>query len=46
MMSVDEFEQLYDATRVEQAGQRRRRPWWQYWDRPGEANNPFTGESS
>jgi hypothetical protein len=44
---VEEFERVYSATGVAEVGAQRRRPrrpWWQYWDWPGEANNPFTGE--
>jgi hypothetical protein len=42
--AVDAFERQYNAHGVEQVGSRvRRRPWWRYWDWPGEATNPFTG---
>jgi hypothetical protein len=39
--AVEEFERVYCAAAVEPVA---RRPWWQYWDWPGEANKPFTGE--
>jgi hypothetical protein len=41
--AVEEFERVYYATGVERR-RRPRQPWWQYWDWPGEENNPFTGE--
>ncbi len=39
--AVDEFEQAYYATRNTEAGAGLR-PWWQYWEWPGEGKNPFT----
>jgi hypothetical protein len=42
--AVEEFERAYHATDIEQVERDRRRPWWQYWDWPGEAVNPFKGE--
>jgi len=51
--AVDDFwrawearERVNSATAVAEAGtrlRRRRRPWWQYWDWPGEGSNPLTG---
>jgi hypothetical protein len=52
--AVDEFERASDelerassAAGVAEVGARRhrpRRPWWQYWDWPGEGGKPLTGE--
>ena len=39
---IDEFERQYNAIRVERVGSRRqRRPWWRYWEWPGEATYQF-----
>jgi hypothetical protein len=42
----EERERVNSATGVAEAGTRPprpRRPWWQYWDWPGEGGNPLTG---
>jgi hypothetical protein len=42
----EERERVLSATGVAATGtrpRRRRRPWWQYWDWPGEGSNPLTG---
>jgi hypothetical protein len=49
--AVDEFWRVWEerergssADGVAEPMPRLRRPWWQYWDWPGEGNNPFTGK--
>lgn len=46
--SCGDYELASSSAGVAEGGsrpQRSRRSWWQYWDWPGEATNPFTGES-
>jgi hypothetical protein len=42
-LARDESERVVSAVTSAAVETRGRRPWWQYWDRPGGANNPLAG---